>query len=197
MADDVLQQLLAQIGQQYPALAPYAQQWRVQSGVPAHPSYQSETYPPWERDNPNPGTWTTEAYSREFGVPGLTGEMLHALGAVDPRTQSPVDPQWLALKNQLIGQRTPRHEEIDRRAYQAEGDRRGFDDWMQQSRADAYVRGYLTPDAADNWRRGGVYTPPMARTLDQMQQYLQTPAARRPSSPADVLELLKQHLGAL
>jgi hypothetical protein len=103
--------------------------------------------------------------------------MLHMLGAIDPRSGSPVDPQWLAMKNQLLAQRTPEAQAIDRRAYQQEepNGRRSFDDWMAQSRGDAYIRGYLTPDAADEWRQQGVYTPQMTQTLEMMQRYLQTP----------------------
>jgi hypothetical protein len=59
---------------------------------------------------------------------------------------------------------------VDQRAYARAGEQRPFDDWMQQSRGDAYIRGKLAPDANDDWR--DVYTPEQQKTLADMFLHL-------------------------
>jgi hypothetical protein len=166
-------------GQAWPAIAPYLQNLRMQWGKGEG---YSEFYPPWESENPNPDKITIEL--RDQSKSGnwapqqmIQGEMLHYLGSTDPRTGQPVDPQWLALKNALLQARSPQDIALDKRTYQEEEPDQGrsFEDWMQESRGDAYIRGYFSPDTADEWRKGGTYTPQMQPILDQMQTYLKTP----------------------
>lgn len=197
---------VAAVGKQYPALAPYLGDVQVQYGNPSGPNdpRQLEFYSPWEDTNPNKGKTTLEIYKRDMVGPDLqsaiAGDMLHLLGSVDPRTGRPIDPHWMEMKNQLIKARTPKHDEIDRRAYQEElqqyDEKPTYEDWMQRNRGDAYIRGYITPDKVDEWRKNGFYTPEMSKVLDQMKQYLSTPPVHTlftsPRPEGDVTKALKK-----
>src|SRR5262252_9079329 len=62
--------------------------------------YQSEVFMPWDRANPTPDQFHIELrhFLDEPQTQGdirglLTGEMMHYLGTVDPRTGQPVSPQ--------------------------------------------------------------------------------------------------------
>lgn len=185
MADNVLRgppsdlpAIMGRVQQQYPALSPYLGNASVQWGGPQSDGRQLEFYPPWERDNPNPGRTTLELYKPQMQgnalVKAIGGDMLHHLGGIDPNG-NPVDPQWLAMKRALVGSLTPDQLAVDKNAHlqaQMQGDPRSFDDWMQSSRADAYIRGKLTPDAADQWK--DVYNPQQNALLAGMRQYLST-----------------------
>ncbi len=48
-----------------------------------------------------------------------------------------------------------------------------FDKWMQMNRGDAYIRGYITPDQNDEWRKNNVYTDKQKVLLETMKAYLQ------------------------
>jgi hypothetical protein len=101
--------------------------------------------------------------------------MLHYMGAVDPRSGQVIDPTYFKLKQQLLNSRTPEQRRIDDRAYQRDlpyykGEKPTKEDWMQFNRGDAYIRGYITPDADDNWRE--MYTQEQRALLDIMKQYL-------------------------
>ena len=142
---------------------------------------QLEYYPPWEDRNPTPGKATLELYntgeSPEITKNLITGDMLHYLGSVDPRTSQEVDPTFMALKKQFMTTLTPEQIAVDRRAYEHEKSMYetppSFDDWMAINRGDAYLRGFLTPDANDEWRKQGVYTPAQTEILKSIQQYMQ------------------------
>jgi hypothetical protein len=176
------QGLLAQAAAQYPRLGPMLNNFAIQWGNDPKDGRQLEFYPPWESDNPNPGKSTLELYNRDLQGPwasaAAAGDALHLMGTVDPRTNQQIDPNWMAMKQQLLAARTPRHEEMDRQAYQQEapmygGNLPSYDQWMQNNRGDAYIRGYLTPAQDDEWRKSGVYTPQMTDVLERMRSYLQ------------------------
>jgi hypothetical protein len=178
--DPPLDGLLGAVAQQYPALAPHLGNFIVQWGPAQADARQLEFYPPWERDNPNPGKTTLELYNRDLNGAALqnavAGDALHLLGAVDPRTGEPVDQRYYAMKQQLLGSLTPQQQSIDRRAYERErafGDPGPYDDWMQRSRLDAYIRGRLTPDANDAW--GRAYNTQQLNLLEGMRNYLKAP----------------------
>jgi hypothetical protein len=59
---------------------------------------------------------------------------------------------------------------------------------MDVSRTDAYLRGYLTPDANDEWRKQGVYTPEQTKILDEMKGYL----TKSPDSDYALNQTIKQ-----
>lgn len=164
---------------EWPVLAPHLDNFKIQFGdTAAGDQRQLEYYPPWETDNPNPGKSTIEIYRKDMSPDELksaiAGDALHHLGSVDPRTNSPVDPKFMALKVELGDSLTPKQLAIDRKVYAEEGngDGRSFDDWMHESRLDAYIRGYLTPDKVDEWRKQNTYTPEQKATLNKMQAYL-------------------------
>jgi hypothetical protein len=170
--------LLGAVGRQYPALSPLLGNFKVQWGPQQSDGRQLEFYPPWETDNPNPGK-TLELYNRDLSGQGLqnavAGDALHLLGTVDPRTSNPVDPTYYAMKQSLLGMLTPQQRAIDQKAYEAErpfynGAPPSYNDWMQRNRLDAYIRGYITPDAADNWR--DVYNTQQLNQLEAMRAYL-------------------------
>jgi hypothetical protein len=174
--------MLQNLAEKYPALSPHVSNFQVQWGDPKQ--YQTsgrhlEFYPPWESENPNPGKATLELYNT--GMKGgalesaVLGDMLHYLGATNPETGKQIDPTWRRLRDKLMTIRGAKNLEMDRREYEEakkEGESRSFEDWMNESRADAYVRGYLTPDEADEWRKNSVYTPEMEKTLETMKSYL-------------------------
>lgn len=171
-APDPMKEVLGRVQSQYPALA--GQPWalvdsRGKTGQPGH----LEFYPPDEAYNPRPGNATIELFDPALQGAALDqavfGDMLHHMPKVDPYFQG----QRETLRKTL----TPEQVAMDRRAYEearAEGEKRPFDEWMEQSRLDAYVRGRLSPDAADEWK--DVYTPEQAKILDELKAYLMKPS---------------------
>lgn len=167
------------IGQTYPALRQHLGNVVVQRGT-ASDGRQLEFYPPWEDDNPNPGKITLELYNK--GLKGndlheaIAGDLLHHLGSIDPRTNQPVDPAWMDMKQKLIQSRGLSHNIMDAAAYHRESDPGSYDDWMQRSRADAYIRGGLFPAQNPDWQKPGrgAFTPEMHGIFDQMRSYLTT-----------------------
>lgn len=163
--------LLAEIARQYPAIGRHRFTLRRGQGPG-----QLEFFPAWEERNPTPGEHTIEirnpALTGQALQDAIAGDALHLLGAVDPRTGKAVDPAFRALKEQFLGTLTPEQVAVDRRVYGESGDPRPFEQWMERSRGDAYLRGYLFPDAADEWRRQGVYTPEQQGLLERIRRYL-------------------------
>lgn len=172
------------IGGKYKALAPHVEQFTVGYGDPAKNvgGGAIEFYPPWESENPYPGKPSLMIFDKNVKGDALqnmiAADMLHYLAAVNPETNKPVDPRWRQFRERLMTIRGPKNLQMDRRAYEeakkSDKESRSFADWLDTSRADAYVRGYLLPDERDEWRKGGAYTPGMESVLKQMQQYLET-----------------------
>ena len=184
-----MDQRLSDVQKQFPRLAPYLSNVMVQQGKKAAGDDRGlEFYPPWESKNPNPGKITLELFDKIQG-PALTsalgGDLLHYLGGIDPKTQKPVDPQYYAMKQAVLKARTPQQDALDRREYQnavrTQGEKRPYDQWLQQSRIDAYIRGYVTPELGgkypDEWRKNGFYKDPnMLKAVNAIQQYVTTAA---------------------
>lgn len=167
------------VAKNYPRLAPYLPNVVVQRGK-SDDDRQLEFYPPWERDNPNPGKITLELYRDMKGDAlhsAIAGDLLHHLGGTDPESGTPVDPQFYAMKRAVADSRDPRSVALDQRTHAAavanEGETRSLKDWLDQSRIDAYIRGYITPDDADEWRKSGIYQGPMLSAVEQIKNYLQ------------------------
>lgn len=171
------------IAQNYPALAPYLSKLAIQRGTPSGPEddRQLEFYQPWETENPNPGKITTELYNKNLKGQDLqetiAGDMLHHLGSVDPTTGRPVDPKWMAMKQQMIAARGVPQTLMDGGAYQQEKanpayETAPYDQWMQNNRADAYVRGAVFPKQNPEWQQEGIYNPAMQAVGAQMRDYL-------------------------
>lgn len=173
------------ISKSYPALQPYVKNLSIQRGTASGPDddRQLEFYQPWESENPNPGKITTELYNPSLQGQDLqeavAGDMLHHLGATDPTTNQPVNSDWMGLKQQMIGAMGPDQKSMDQGAYQQEKlnpsyQTGSYDDWMQNNRADAYIRGALFPNQNPEWQEEGVYTPAMKEVAKKMQKYLAT-----------------------
>lgn len=178
------------VSKQFPRLAPYLSNVNIQQGKKTGPKDDRglEFYPPWESRNPNPGKITLELFDKMQG-PALTsalgGDLLHYLGGMDPKTKKPVDPQYYAMKQSVLKARTPQQDALDKREYanavRTQGEKRPYDQWLQQSRIDAYIRGYVTPELGgkypDEWRKNGFYKDPnMLKAVQAIQQYVTTSA---------------------
>lgn len=177
---------LVDVANQFPRLQPYLNQTQVIEGKKSSPNDDRvlEFYPPWESENPNPGKITLQLFDQLKGgalTNALGGDLLHHIGAIDPKTKKPIDPQYYALKQQVINARTPRQAALDRRIYanevRNEGERRSYQDWLDQSRIDAYIRGYVTPDMTgkypDEWRKNGFYDEPaMKNAVESIKKYV-------------------------
>lgn len=164
---------LSAIQEQYPKLRRYPFKVLDSRGKGAEGDpRQMEFYPPDERDNPMPGYPTVEVFNPQLGGEELKrlvfGDMLHHL----PR----VDANFAQMRDQFSKTLTPQQKQTDREAYQFEkknfGEKRTFEQWFKASRLDAYIRGRLAPDAADQWK--DFYTPQQTQLLDRMHEYLKS-----------------------
>lgn len=156
------------ISKKYPRVN--TQGWDVGYGN-SNDGRQLEYYPPNEAMNPHKGRPSIEIFNK--GLQGdalqnaIFGDMLHH--------QPTIDPQFAALKQQFQSSFNPQQTEINKARYQQaiqSGETGSFDDWMNRSQVDAYIRGYLAPDAADEWRKQGAYTPEQMKILDSMKALL-------------------------
>ena len=164
---------------QYPRLSGY--DWQVTRGDPRMNKGRGhlEFYHPDETSNPVPGKPTISIFDKDLGNlrhqnPKQTqqmvfGDMLHYLPHVDP--------EFGAMREQYRQSLTPEQQGVDRRAYQRGGEEYGenrpFDKWMDVSRLDANLRGYLSPDQNNEW--AGSYTPEQVNLLDSMRDLLKKP----------------------
>lgn len=176
---------LGEVSRAYPGLARYAPNTRVQWGKTSGPQddRQLEYYPPWETDNPNPGKSTVELYNRNLKGQDLTDsvalDMLHHTGAIDPRNKKPVDPEYYAMKRQIVDQLRKRQAPWDVQDYKDSakyGPVGSFDDYLENNRADAYIRAMVSPRMNPEWRGPGLFTPEMQATGAKIRDYLQRPA---------------------
>lgn len=136
---------------------------------------QLEYYPADERDNPKPGRPTIEIFNPAIQGQAyddaIAADMLHGLKTADP--------QWRAMRQQYLQTLSPANKAMDQRAYAEDrkrGETRTFDQWMEDNRGDAYLRGYLFPDKVDEWRKQGVYDDAQKRQLERMRLHLTSDA---------------------
>lgn len=143
--------------------------------------YYSETTPSYEPRPWNPFSGRHGIQVHQMGQalaqPDLKnllgGEALHILGGMNPNTQQPIDPGFMTLKQRFLNSMTPDQLTTDRMEYRSSGDQRPFDQWMQQSRLDAYLRPGLFPMSQGTdpgWY--STYTPEQLGILQNMQGYL-------------------------
>ena len=177
---------LQEVGKQFPRLSPYLSKVMITQGKKTNPADDRglEFYPPWESQNPHKGNITLELFDDLKGpqlTSALGGDLLHYLGAVDPSTNKPIDSDYWKLKQAVLGARTPEQDAVDHREYanavKREGEKRSYRDWLQDSRIDAYIRGYVTPEMAgrypDEWRRNGWYkSPQMLQAVQAIKKYV-------------------------
>jgi len=172
--------VLQDVATTYPALAPHTKNALVYDATPPKGEEDNglETYPSWESENPHPGKVTMEVYkpfqSREEARDGIAGDLIHIAGSVNPDTGKPVDPIYYRLKQDVKKARTPDQIKMDYREYKSSGDKRSFDQWFENSRSEAYVRGRLFPDKNDDWARHYKSNPQLRKAVDKIGSYLKT-----------------------
>lgn len=169
---NIASQVVPGVEAAYPALSGSGLQVVDSRSNGMNDNRQLEYYPANESWNPLPGKPTIDVFNPAIKGQGfqdaVAADMLHGL----PQR----DPTWRAYREQFKTTLTPRQQAIDRQAYaedRAQGETRSYGEWMDGNRVDAYLRGYLFPDANDEWRKGGVYTPQQSQVLDRMRAYLQ------------------------
>ncbi len=178
--------VLEQIGAEYPRIGKQLGNFAVERGPNLSDGRQLEYYAPDEEWNPYPGKSTIEIYKGDV-KPGelrnlIAGETMHLLGGRGEGGE-PNDAAFAAMKDALIKSRTPEQRAIDQRVWEERyADQMPYDDYIQRSRADEYVMGYLFPDAADEWRKQNTYTDEQKDLLEQMRAHLRT--ADEPESKA-------------
>lgn len=173
---------LEEAGNLYPRLRPHLAQTTVRRRPATNDGRQLEFYPPWERDNPLPGRLTVDVFN-----PALQGrdlsesvglDMLHYLGSRAPDGNA-VDPKFHALKDQMARSILDAGRPMDKQAY-LQDRARGFagpsyDDYLENNRADAYIRGFVSPRMNPEWQQEGTYTPRMRKIGEGINRILQVP----------------------
>lgn len=173
---DELQTALQSVQTRYPIFRDIPAVIQRESG-PGH----LEFYSPFEPYNPNPGKVTLGIRNAQLKGQELhdmvAGDLLHHLGAKTPSGE-PVHPQFRRAKEQFIRSMTPHQQQIAYKHYvrvkeQGQIDPRvSYQDFLDFSASDAFIRGYLFPDKRDEWRQPGYgqYTKPQKQLLDQMKE---------------------------
>lgn len=174
--------ILQDVATLYPALSPYAKKAVVYNAV--RPQWEDEgdkleTYLPWDDWNPHPGKVTTTLYkpysSRRELTSAIAGDLIHMAGAKNPSTGDPIDPEYFKLKQAVKAARSPEQRKIDYKTWKdakKSGDNRSFNDWWQESRGEAYVRGMLFPDTNDEWASWYEENPKLKRAVEKVGKYL-------------------------
>jgi len=137
-----------------------------------------EFYPPGEMGPPNqpsmgnpyPGHPTMELFKpltdyNEDVPQSILGDMLHHLPAVDP--------EFAAMREEFRGTLTKKQVAEDKRSHLNRGETRSFEDWMEFSRLDAYIRGLLYPDRANDW--ADVYTDTQRELGKKIRKHVERP----------------------
>ena len=191
--------ILGEVARAYPGLVKHLSNAVVQWGKPSGPQddRQLEYYPPWEGENPNPGKSTVELYNKDLKGQDLTDsvalDMLHYTGSVDPTTNQPVDPEYYAMKKAMVDQIKQRKAPMDLADY-AESAKYGptgtYDDYLQNNRADAYIRGIVSPRMNPEWQNPGIYTPEMQAIGAKIKAYL----TAHPDAPPSKINALSAML---
>lgn len=173
--------VLGDVSRAYPRLAQYAPNTAVQWGQSSGPEddRQLEFYQPWEGENPNPGKNTVELFNKGLKGQDITDsvalDMLHHVGAMDPSTNQPVDPQFYAMKKALVDQISVRKAPWDVADYQDNakyGPMPTWDDYLMNNRADAYIRAAVSPRMNPGWDNPKLWSPEMQATAQQIKAYL-------------------------
>ncbi len=170
--------VLTEVGSIFPRLRPFLTQATVRY-APPRDDRQLEFYPPWERDNPEPGRLTVEVYNPRLQGRDLTEsiglDLLHHLGGTDPNGAA-VDPQYRAIRQEMAQAIESADSPIDRRAYAEEAmhrpDAGSYSEWLDRNRVDAYIRGFLSPRLNPEWQQSGTYNAEMVRIGNRLRQYL-------------------------
>ena len=181
--------IVDQVKSKFPAYSNYLSRVVIHPGsTDTKDERQVETYMPWEDENPNPGKLTIQPFHKSLlsdqSLPNtVAGEMLHYIGGVDDSTKKPVDPAYYQLKQRVESSRTAHQVEVDHKEYQEaakRGEDRPYQQWLDQSRIDEYIMGYIAPDKQAEWIKKGWYNDPkMHQAVRDIRKYLTTPQERK------------------
>lgn len=187
---------LEDVGKQFPRLKQYLSNVVIKQSQRTDPTDDRglEHYGPSHPQNPNPGKITLELFDKMQGpelTTALAGDLLHDLGGYDYKAGKPNDPQYWAMKQAVQKARTPQQEALDRRTYDEEQKKYPgtgtYQDWLDESRIDAYIRGYVTPEIGgrypDEWRKQGNYKDPaMLKAVQDIQNYVKSSSYEGPKT---------------
>lgn len=181
---------LAQLGMSHPGLFQHLDKFHIaRKANPEKDDRQLEYYPPWEEENPIPGKPVVHVYNQKAKGEELSnllgGEVLHYMGAVDPNNGKAIDPTFRKMKDSFLKTFTPDQLKRERKMYDrqvAQGWQGSFDQFLDSSRADEYLMGWLFPDKEDEWRKQGAYTGEQMLVLADMEKYLKS---NKPTTPQE------------
>lgn len=177
-----LQEMARAIGEKYPRLKSTMDTARLQWAPEEKGAGRGhlEFFHPWDIDNPHPKEATFEMYDPSMKGNDLqdyiAADALHHLGSRNPFTMQDVDPAWRAQKKEFMNSYTPDQNRMNMAEYYRENsgiDGTTVDDYMDQNRTDAYLRGALFPSVNPEWQEPGFYTPEQLEMLGHMKTALQ------------------------
>ena len=142
-----------------------------------------EAYPEFESRSPRRGKnfiefrSDTEKSPRNEVKSMLAGEVLHFLGGLDIEGK-PVNPAFRKFKDEfrqsLTAEQLAFEKQFHKKLQDAGEEDRPFDDFMEYSRTDAYIRGFLFPDKDAEFLDPGVLTNQQKRLLERARTFLKT-----------------------
>lgn len=154
----------------FPGISTLQGKVKIQRGSgPGH----LEFYPPDEEENPNPGMATIEIRNQK-----LKGDALRNAVAGDLLHLAPTIPKYRKLKDEFISSLSKEQMQFARRRFDLDSrsgyaGNRNFQQWLEEVWSDALIRGYITPDEADEFRRGNAYEKQNIPVLEKMKIFLQ------------------------
>lgn len=164
--------VLERVYGKYPRLKQHGFEARTAPNQYQEGGGKMEFFHPEESHSPKPGVPLMEIYD-----PSIRGEQLEISMLGEAMHYLPsVDPKWEEMRQGFAASLTPEQQETDRRAYEYFEEKRPYEQWMNVSRLDQYLGGYLAPPPdpkhREEWAR--TYTPEQKKLLEQMRNYLQT-----------------------
>ncbi len=138
----------------------------------------SETYPPSESNNPQPGKWTVQLRDPKAIADRKNWPDMVSLEAIHALQQN--DPVYQIRSQQFIDSMTPGQQADSHRAYQRDrtefGNTEPYEEYLPRVQAQEYLRGMLFPKVIPNWvgpKGEGQYTPQQMGLSKVIQSYLQ------------------------
>ena len=155
---------------------------RIDANIVDDPNLQTtgsgfiEFLGPDEPLNPTPGRPTITIIDRESLFKQSGGDIETAIKAEKLHFLPEVDENFAGMRRAFEQTLTSEQLAVDKRVYdenvKAGRENRSFEKWFEVSRLDAYIRGYIFPDKADEWRKQGVYTDDQKKLLDEAKSYV-------------------------
>ncbi len=125
--------------------------------------------------HPSAGKYAFEIYDPELMLDpdalrrAVYGDMLHGMVK---------DPVFSGMRDEFIGDYTPQSRNLFERKMRERAGERNQEN-TRNSIHDSYIRGYLSPDKNDEWRKDHertrtVWSPKQIEIMERMRRYLQT-----------------------